>query len=110
MLRQQRIGQEKIGFELANAGLIDQGRQRVASQRARIYEKLKNHQLLEKFNCIQRLLNMRKSKNGRAKSNPFRVFCENQVDRQTNKNVAILRDASKCYNMIQLQNMRWSLN
>jgi hypothetical protein len=28
MLRQQRIGQGKIGFEFANAGLIDQGRQR----------------------------------------------------------------------------------
>jgi hypothetical protein len=27
MLRQQRIGQGKIGFEFANAGSIDQGRQ-----------------------------------------------------------------------------------
>jgi len=32
MLRQQRIGQGKIGFEFANADLIDQGRQRVVSR------------------------------------------------------------------------------
>jgi hypothetical protein len=31
MLTQNRIGQGKIGFEFANAGLIDQGRQRIIS-------------------------------------------------------------------------------
>ena len=32
MLRQKRIGQGMIGFEFANAGSIDQGRQRVVSR------------------------------------------------------------------------------
>jgi len=32
MLRQQRKGQGKIGFEFANAGSIDQGRQHLVSR------------------------------------------------------------------------------
>jgi hypothetical protein len=40
MLRQQRIGQGRIGFEFANAGLIDQGWQLVQVERKKL--KVKN--------------------------------------------------------------------
>ena len=41
MLRQHRIGQGKIGFEFANAGSIDQGRQRVAGSKMKMKTKSK---------------------------------------------------------------------
>jgi len=40
MLGQQKIGQEKIGFESAIVGLIDQGRQRVITGQ---YQSEDNH-------------------------------------------------------------------
>ena len=39
MLRQQRIGQGKIGFEFANAGSIDQGRQRFVRRQCAVSSK-----------------------------------------------------------------------
>jgi len=40
MLRQHRTGQEKIGFESANAGTIDQGWQHVQVERKKLKEKI----------------------------------------------------------------------
>jgi hypothetical protein len=40
MLRQQRIGQGKIGFEFANADSIDQGWQLVQVERKKLKEKI----------------------------------------------------------------------